>query len=210
MSNLLVFVPLGVVAGERQWNSVSVFTLNFLAIIPLASILSFATEELSQCLGETLGGLVNATFGSAVELIVRLFSPPFCTRYHFTKGVFPQGDHRGTPSKPDRDCAGVSPRFHAFQHALGARHVLLSRWHLQHARRQHRNRQGAELFAGNNADNLFAYGPCVFFGSHTHNSLRCHRRHSRRHQQYPGPLSRNIRHSPSSILSIPLLCLAHT
>ena len=46
---------------------------NFLAIIRLAAILSFATEEISVKLGETVGGLVNATFGNAVELIV---SPP--------------------------------------------------------------------------------------------------------------------------------------
>ncbi len=46
------------------------FILNFLAIIPLASLLSFATEELSVKLGQTLGGLLNASFGNAVELIV--------------------------------------------------------------------------------------------------------------------------------------------
>lgn len=68
---LLVFVPLGIVAGALGWNAIAVFVLNFLAIIPLASLLSFATEELSVKLGQTLGGLLNATFGNAVELIVR-------------------------------------------------------------------------------------------------------------------------------------------
>ena len=34
-------------------------------------MLSFATEEIAHRLGDTLGGLVNATFGNAVELIVR-------------------------------------------------------------------------------------------------------------------------------------------
>lgn len=67
---LLVFVPLGLVAGALEWSAAAVFTLNFFAIIPLASILSFATEEISVKLGETLGGLLNATFGNAVELIV--------------------------------------------------------------------------------------------------------------------------------------------
>lgn len=71
MNVLLVFVPLGLVAGHRHWDSASVFTLNFLAIIPLAAILSFVTEEVAQSLGDTLGGLLNATFGNAVELIVR-------------------------------------------------------------------------------------------------------------------------------------------
>jgi len=49
-----------------------VFSLNFFAIIPLAAVLSFATEEIASRLGETLGGLVNATFGNAVELIVSI------------------------------------------------------------------------------------------------------------------------------------------
>jgi len=40
-----------------------VFVVNFLAIIPLAAILSFSTEELALRVGETLGGLLNATFG---------------------------------------------------------------------------------------------------------------------------------------------------
>lgn len=67
---LLVFVPLGIVFGAIHANPTVVFILNFLAIIPLASLLSFATEELSVKLGQTLGGLLNATFGNAVELIV--------------------------------------------------------------------------------------------------------------------------------------------
>ncbi|KAI9741158.1 MAG: hypothetical protein M1834_002871 [Cirrosporium novae-zelandiae] len=69
---LLVFVPLGIVAGKLGWSAGTVFTLNFLAIIPLASLLSFATEELAVKLGQTLGGLLNATFGNAVELIVSI------------------------------------------------------------------------------------------------------------------------------------------
>ena len=67
---LLVFVPLGIISGALHWNPTVVFILNFFAIMPLASLLSFATEELSVPLGQTLGGLMNATFGNAVELIV--------------------------------------------------------------------------------------------------------------------------------------------
>lgn len=67
---LLVFVPLGLFSGAMDWSPTVVFILNFLAIIPLAACLSFATEELSSKLGEALGGLLNATFGNAVELIV--------------------------------------------------------------------------------------------------------------------------------------------
>jgi calcium/proton exchanger cax len=63
-------VPIGIVAGALGWNSTAVFTINFFAIIPLAAVLSFATEEISMKLGQTMGGLLNATFGNAVELIV--------------------------------------------------------------------------------------------------------------------------------------------
>ena len=55
---LLVFVPLGIFAGALKWNPTAVFVLNFLAIIPLASLLAFATEELAVPLGQTIGGLV--------------------------------------------------------------------------------------------------------------------------------------------------------
>lgn len=67
---LLVFVPLGIISGVLEWGAATVFVLNFLAIMPLASLLSFATEELAATMGQTLGGLMNATFGNAVELIV--------------------------------------------------------------------------------------------------------------------------------------------
>ncbi|PSS13074.1 hypothetical protein M430DRAFT_20984 [Amorphotheca resinae ATCC 22711] len=69
---LLVFVPLGIVAGATGWNPTTVFILNFFAIVPLAAVLSFATEEISMKLGQTMGGLLNATFGNAVELIVSI------------------------------------------------------------------------------------------------------------------------------------------
>lgn len=67
---LLVFVPVGIVLGAMGMNPTAVFIVNFLAIVPLAALLSFATEELSAKMGQTLGGLMNASFGNAVELIV--------------------------------------------------------------------------------------------------------------------------------------------
>ncbi|KAK1149324.1 Vacuolar calcium ion transporter [Aspergillus melleus] len=71
---LLVFVPLGIIAGALHWDSTVIFALNFMAIIPLASLLSFATEELAATMGQALGGLMNATFGNAVELIVSIIA----------------------------------------------------------------------------------------------------------------------------------------
>ena len=71
---LLVFVPLGIIFGALGKDPVTVFILNFLAIVPLAGLLAFTTEELSAKLGQTLGGLLNATFGNAVELIVSVIA----------------------------------------------------------------------------------------------------------------------------------------
>ncbi|KAF9437385.1 hypothetical protein BGZ76_000920 [Entomortierella beljakovae] len=67
---LLVFIPLGIIADKLHWPPVAVFVLNFIAIIPLAKLLGYATEEIAMRLGENLGALLNASFGNAVELIL--------------------------------------------------------------------------------------------------------------------------------------------
>ena len=67
---LLIFLPLGIIAELAHWPATAIFALNFLAIIPLAKLLGLATEEIAMTTGETVGGLLNATFGNAVELIV--------------------------------------------------------------------------------------------------------------------------------------------
>ena len=54
---LLVFVPLGIIAGLVGWSPTAIFILNFFAIIPLAALLSYATEEISLKVGQTMGGL---------------------------------------------------------------------------------------------------------------------------------------------------------
>lgn len=71
---LLIFVPLGLIWGVYELSFTWTFILNFFAIIPLAAILAFATEELAEKVGSTVGGLLNATFGNAVELIVSLIA----------------------------------------------------------------------------------------------------------------------------------------
>lgn len=71
---LLLFVPLGIIWGFFELSYTWIFIFNFLAIIPLAAILSYATEELADNVGSTLGGLLNATFGNAVELIVSIIA----------------------------------------------------------------------------------------------------------------------------------------
>ena len=75
---LLVFVPVGIIVGvvERAQGESSaisptvVFSMNAIAIIPLASLLAFATESVATKMGDTIGALLNVTFGNAVELIV--------------------------------------------------------------------------------------------------------------------------------------------
>src|SRR5262245_62299960 len=69
---LLVFVPIAVVLEFMHANPIAIFAASGLAIIPLAGWMGGATEHLSEKLGEGLGGLLNATFGSAAALIMAL------------------------------------------------------------------------------------------------------------------------------------------
>jgi Ca2+:H+ antiporter len=71
---LLICVPIGIALQNVGANGIAVFVVNFLAIIPLAGILSYATEEIAMRVGETIGGLLNASFGNAVELIVSILA----------------------------------------------------------------------------------------------------------------------------------------
>lgn len=48
------------------------FILNFLALIPLALLLGDVTEDLAVRFGDTVGGLLNATFGNVVEMILSI------------------------------------------------------------------------------------------------------------------------------------------
>jgi Ca2+:H+ antiporter len=68
---LLVFVPIGIVAGTFGWPVEAVFFLNLLAVIPLAPIMAFSIDELSASIGYVSNGLIKVTLGSAVEMIVR-------------------------------------------------------------------------------------------------------------------------------------------
>jgi Ca2+/H+ antiporter len=107
---LLVMVPLGIIAGKLGWSPTAVFTINFFAIIPLAAVLSFATEEISMKLGETLGGLLNATFGNAVELIVRSTQALPCPQ----RLTMCLGEHCCSPAKRNRACPGLNAWQHSF------------------------------------------------------------------------------------------------
>lgn len=67
---LLVFIPISIAAHFLDWGATTVFVTAGLAIIPLAAYMGNATEEIAVVVGPNLGGLLNATFGNATELIL--------------------------------------------------------------------------------------------------------------------------------------------
>ncbi|KAI0841355.1 Calcium/proton exchanger [Hypoxylon sp. FL0890] len=71
---LLLAAPAGIALHFINYDGKVVFAVNFIAIVPLAAMLSNATEEIAMRTGEVLGGLINASFGNAVELIVAVIA----------------------------------------------------------------------------------------------------------------------------------------
>jgi Ca2+:H+ antiporter len=68
---LLVFVPVAIALEFlRPGDQTLIFVVSCLAIIPLAGVLGHATEHLASRTSESVGGLLNATFGNAAELII--------------------------------------------------------------------------------------------------------------------------------------------
>lgn len=70
----LIFVPLSLFSEYTHSSPIAIFVLASLAIIPLAKFIGEATEEISVHTGPALGGLLNATFGNATELIISFYS----------------------------------------------------------------------------------------------------------------------------------------
>ncbi len=70
ISSLLLFIPVSIAGHFLGWESSTIFITSALAIIPLAAWMGTATEEIAVVLGANLGGLLNATFGNATELII--------------------------------------------------------------------------------------------------------------------------------------------
>jgi len=71
---LLIAAPLAVVGDFLHWPSPLIFGLSALGVIPLAGLIGTATEELSARIGPKYGGLLNATFGNAAELIITILA----------------------------------------------------------------------------------------------------------------------------------------
>ncbi|HEU5118425.1 MAG TPA: calcium/proton exchanger [Isosphaeraceae bacterium] len=71
---LLLFVPIAVLMKFTGADAVWLFAAAGAAIIPLAGLLGESTEQVARKLGPGIGGLLNATFGNAAELIISLFA----------------------------------------------------------------------------------------------------------------------------------------
>ena len=73
---LLVFVPaaLAIRYVPALRHDVALFLCAGVAIVPLAGLMGKATEALAEHLGQGIGGLLNATFGNAAELIIALMA----------------------------------------------------------------------------------------------------------------------------------------
>lgn len=70
---LLAFVPVVFVTGKLKPESHTLlFVLSVLAIVPLAALLSHATESVAAKTGDAAGGLLNATLGNLTELVIAL------------------------------------------------------------------------------------------------------------------------------------------
>jgi Ca2+:H+ antiporter len=69
---LLGFIPVSIAAEYYHWGSLVIFLTAAAAIVPLAAWMGTATEEIAVVAGPSLGGLLNATFGNATELIIAI------------------------------------------------------------------------------------------------------------------------------------------
>ncbi|RYX83658.1 calcium/proton exchanger [bacterium] len=71
---LLAFVPVAIGLKVSHSNPTWLFIAACLAVVPLAGWMGRATEHLAEKVGEGIGGLLNATFGNAAELIIALLA----------------------------------------------------------------------------------------------------------------------------------------
>ena len=67
---LLVFIPVTIYGAIAGFSDPLLFVFSSLAIIPLAGVMGKATDDIACFAGQKIGGLLNATFGNATELII--------------------------------------------------------------------------------------------------------------------------------------------
>lgn len=69
---LLLAIPASVVLNWQHASPILIFVTACLGVLPLAGLMGKATEEIAERTGPTIGGLLNATFGNAAELIIAI------------------------------------------------------------------------------------------------------------------------------------------
>ena len=67
---LLIFVPLAIGGWLLNLSPTIVFVLSFLAMLPLAAIMSEAVDVLADYTGPSVGALLSATFGTLIEILI--------------------------------------------------------------------------------------------------------------------------------------------
>ena len=73
LNSLLIFLPVALYLEHfRPDAHTLIFFASCVAIIPLAGLMGKATEQIANRVGEGIGGLLNATFGNAAELIIAI------------------------------------------------------------------------------------------------------------------------------------------
>src|SRR5260221_14571402 len=73
---LLLTVPVAVLAEALHAPPLASFVLASLGLVPLAGLIGLSTEALAERFGHRIGGLLNATFGNAAEIIIGLTALP--------------------------------------------------------------------------------------------------------------------------------------
>ena len=116
---LLVFVPVVFIAAKLRPEAHSpLFVLSVLAIVPLAALLSHATESVAAKTGDAVGGLLNATLGNLTELVIALTALR-AGEYMLVKASIAGAIvtntlvHAGrilSPRRPQAPRAGIQPR----------------------------------------------------------------------------------------------------
>jgi len=71
---LLLFIPIALFASFAHASATAVFFCAAVGIVPLAKYIGDATEEMTRYVGIAAGGILNATFGNATELLIAVFA----------------------------------------------------------------------------------------------------------------------------------------
>lgn len=179
---LLIFIPIAVgLEFLKPEAHALIFLTACLAILPLAGFLGRATEELAHHTGEGIGGLLNATFGNAAELIIAIMA--------MRKGLYPVVKASLTGSIVGNIllvlgaavlAGGIKHKEQRFN-AVGARAkstllTLAAIALIMPAAFHYLAGPGAQVSEGSLSLEisivlLFAYGANLFFSLHTHKNL---------------------------------------